>query len=484
MPVPGGISFQIWLPQGVRTGISTMTLESIPDSPLRTIIQDHKRGQPTGVFSICSAHPTVLETCLQVALGRGRPILIESTCNQVNQDGGYMGLIPRQFAAYVHVLAEHCGFPEADLILGGDHLGPYPWRNLPAEQAMVKARQMVIDYVQAGYSKIHLDASMPCADELEKPPLDPEQIASRTADLCYAAEESFRNTPGNRKPPLYVIGTEVPSPGGIQDVVARHQGKTDSKQAADGEIIPATRPEDALQTIELTRSEFLRRGLDSAWERVVALVVQPGVEFGDQKVHPYDRHKATELSNLILRFENLVYEAHSTDYQTPLALKQLVEDHFAILKVGPALTFAYREAVFALSWIEAEWLGNRAGLWLSDLPETLTRVMQAQPDHWHNFYQGNLDEVRLALKYSYSDRSRYYWTHPEVQAAISRLYENLTAFPPPLALLSQFMPEQYRRLREGSLPHEPAAWIRDRIADSLRPYLRACGWIQDAKELL
>lgn len=41
-------------------------------------------------------------------------------------------------------------------------------------------------------------------------------------------------------------------------------------------------------------------------------------------------------------YSHLVFEAHSTDYQTKEAYKQLVHDHFAILKVGPALTFAMR----------------------------------------------------------------------------------------------------------------------------------------------
>ena len=50
----------------------------------------------------------------------------------------------------------------------------------------------------------------------------------------------------------------------------------------------------------------------------------------------------------------MVFEAHSTDYQTAGALRALVEDRWAILKVGPALTFALREALFALSAIEEE----------------------------------------------------------------------------------------------------------------------------------
>ncbi len=86
----------------------------------------------------------------------------------------------------------------------------------------------------------------------------------------------------------------------------------------------------------------------------MALVVQPGVEFGDEFVHEYQPEPARELVHLIESYPNLVYEAHSTDYQTRQGLRDLVQDHFAILKVGPALTFAFREAIFALVNMENE----------------------------------------------------------------------------------------------------------------------------------
>lgn len=70
------------------------------------------------------------------------------------------------------------------------------------------------------------------------------------------------------------------------------------------------------------------------------------------QVHEYHREEAQTLSRFIEAQPGLVYEAHSTDYQSREALRALVEDHFAILKVGPALTFAFREAVFALAAIE------------------------------------------------------------------------------------------------------------------------------------
>ena len=84
------------------------------------------------------------------------------------------------------------------------------------------------------------------------------------------------------------------------------------------------------------------------------MVVQPGVEFGDEFVHDYRAESAQDLVKLIEGYPNLVYEAHSTDYQTRQNLAHLVRDHFAFLKVGPALTFAFREAVFALVHMENE----------------------------------------------------------------------------------------------------------------------------------
>jgi D-tagatose-1,6-bisphosphate aldolase subunit GatZ/KbaZ len=86
-----------------------------------------------------------------------------------------------------------------------------------------------------------------------------------------------------------------------------------------------------------------------------------------------------------------------------------VRDHFAILKVGPAATFAYREALFALAAIEAELLPAAQ---CSRLPQVLDEVMVAQPKHWQSYYQGDEAALRLLRSYSFSDRCRYYWGEP------------------------------------------------------------------------
>ncbi len=349
---------------------------------LEKILRAQQQGEALGIPSICSAHPFVLEATFRHALTTGRPVLIESTCNQVNQHGGYTGMTPGDFVAYVIALADRLGFPRERLLLGGDHLGPNPWRNRPADQAMGQARLLVREYVRAGYGKIHLDASMACDGDPAGAPLDKAVAAERAAVLAEAAETAFQEM-GNGMPPCYVIGTEVPPPGGAQ---------------GDEMPLTITTPEEVAETIELTQAAFHRRGLEAAWERVIGVVVQPGVEFGDEEVHPYDWGAAAGLARAIEPYGRLVYEAHSTDYQTRQALRDLVADHFAILKVGPALTFAFREAVFALAAVEEEWLAGQAGVVLSRLREELEAAMLQDPTHWRGYYRGDERHQRLARR--------------------------------------------------------------------------------------
>ena len=103
----------------------------------------YARGERAGITSVCSAHPVVIEAALRLGAEDGSPVLIEATCNQVNQDGGYTGMTPADFRTSVDALADRVGFPRDRLILGGDHLGPNPWKNLPAGDARARARAMI-----------------------------------------------------------------------------------------------------------------------------------------------------------------------------------------------------------------------------------------------------------------------------------------------------------------------------------------------------
>jgi D-tagatose-1,6-bisphosphate aldolase subunit GatZ/KbaZ len=407
---------------------------------LDEIVAAQKRGEARGIASVCSAHPAVLAETLRVSKAYGAIPLIEATCNQVNQFGGYTGMTPVDFVNYVRAIAKKNRFQFEKVLLGGDHLGPNVWQDKPSSLAMEYSQQMVRDYVQAGFLKIHLDCSMRLDDD-PRGTLDTEIIAVRAATLAKVAEEYGD---GNLR---YVIGTEVPVPGG----------------AAAHEVgVSVTRVGDARQTIEIHRRAFEREGLGSAWERVIALVVQPGVEFGDDFVLPYIPAKARKLSRFIEGFP-LVLEAHSTDYQTQPALKDLVRDHFAILKVGPALTFAFREAVYALAMIEDEMLPRQQR---SNIIQALDDEMMRNPAYWEKYFHGDEAEQAFKRKYSLSDRARYYWVQPSVQVAYAKLMKNLAGKHIPYSLLSQFVG------RTDLNSEQVIGW---KIGQVLQSYMAACG---------
>ena len=429
---------------------------------LRDVLRSNRQSGKGGVYAVCSAHPAVIEAAVQQSLADGSVLLVESTSSQVNQFGGYTGLTSKQFAQFVWSAASNAGLPAEQVLLGGDHIGPYPWRQEASVLAIRKACTLVHDCVVAGYQKIHLDASMPCGGD-EKGSLSERTIAERAAVLCQAAEESHRDLPSGSPQLLYVIGTEVPAPGG---------------ESGDERSPVVTRAEDAHETLEAFRLAFVERGLLSAWERVIALVVQPGVDFGSDAIFDYDRAKARSLSAALTEHPGMVFEAHSTDYQSLHALHQMVEDHFAILKVGPGLTFAFREAVLALSAIERELFTTTSKQTISRVREALEAAMLRDPTYWRSYYRGDEDQVRRDLIYGYSDRCRYYWHQPEIQEEIAPLIGNLGRRPIPLSLISQYLPLEYEAIRAGGLRAVPERMIQYHIRRVLRVYAKACSVTQ------
>ena len=412
-------------------------------------VERHKSGEAVGVYSVCSAHPLVIEASVLQVLGGDGYLLVEATSNQVDQFGGYTGMKPRNFRGLVLGLAERRGLSGDRVVLGGDHLGPNRWRGLPAEEAMGHAGDLVALYVASGFTKIHLDCSMPCADDTE--PLDDEVVAERAATLAARAEQE-----ASGDEIVYVVGTEVPVPGGAHEAL--------------GKLTP-TSAEAARATLAAHEEAFRARGLDRAWDRVMALVVQPGVEFDLERVIDYEESATEELRRVLDDRGRLVFEAHSTDYQTRANLAALVRDHWAVLKVGPALTFAMREALFALAAIEDELVAEEER---SGLVSVVDRRMREEPEYWEGYYPGGPEAQRLLRRYSYSDRIRYYWSHPDVERARQRLFSNLADREIPQTLLSQYLPLQYERVRQDRLGCAPDALVFDRVRDTLEDYTAAC----------
>ena len=430
--------------------------------PMKEMVRKQKMGVPVGIYSACSANDLVLEAVMERAKESDDVVLIEATANQVNQYGGYTGMLPADFRNFVYNLADKVGFSKDKIILGGDHLGPLTWKNEPAQSAMEKSKELIRQFVLAGFTKIHIDTSMHLGDDNANEKLDTKVIAERGAVLAEVAEESYKELKASQPEaihPVYVVGSEVPIPGGSQD---------------EEEGLQVTRVADFEETVQVFKDAFVKHNLENAWENVIAVVVQPGVEFGDESIHEYSREAAKELCDSLKKYPDLVFEGHSTDYQTKFAFREMVQDGIAILKVGPALTFALREALFSLSYIENELITENTGKKPSGFIEVLEEVMLKNPDNWKKHYHGDEHRLKLARKYSLSDRCRYYLPLPEVQKAINQLFENLKSVKIPLTLISQYMPLQYIKIREGKLNNDPVSLAKDRVVNCIDEYLYGC----------
>lgn len=386
---------------------------------LTDIVARNRAGERTAIPSVCSAQPDVLRASMKWAERKDRPIVIEATSNQVNQDGGYTGKTPVDFVADINALAAECGVDRDRITLGGDHLGPQAWRKLPADAAMDKARVLVGAYVSAGFGKIHLDCSEGCAGEGAQ--LPDAVTADRTADLARVCEGAAAD--GST---IYVIGTEVPPPGG-----ARVDESGD---------IPATTPEAAKLTLAAHEDAFAAYGLSDLKPRIAGLVVQPGVEFSPMHVHHMPLDRDPGLRDVMMSWPGLCLEAHSTDYQQPEVFGRLAELGFAFQKVGPALTFAYRQALYAFD-TALQIAGRGVGL-----IDTMENLMSSEPGYWQGHYSAD-DQV--ARHVGLADRIRYYWPNPIAQNAVGALRTEAAAQTLADPLLWQvFAPEVLDRAEE------------------------------------
>lgn len=413
---------------------------------IQSLINRNRFGVATGLPCFCTANELVLRAVMEYVAYHQLPVVIEATCNQVNQDGGYTGLNAAGFAHWVALLAREYGVPQDLITLGGDHLGPNPWRHLEAELAMEKAEIMVQEYAAAGFRKIHLDASMACHGE-SIPSFD--LVAERAARLC-AVAEAHAPEPEHL---IYIIGTEVPAPGGETD---------------DMKGLSVTSVARLQETMDTHHDAFERHELKRAWSRVVSIVIQPGVDFSHTAVRQFKPAEANALSAAIGEIPGIGFEAHSTDYQPTVSLEELVANHFFFLKVGPELTFRMREAVFALAHIEQHLLEHD----LSDLINVIDQAMDDKPADWESYYQGDHRTVAQLRHFSYSDRIRYYWAVPAVKEAVARLTGNLERLQLPDSLISQYFPTR----EFGGISAPPVRLVTDHIKLCIGRYYRACGY--------
>src|SRR5690606_40056996 len=121
--------------------------------------------------------------------------------------------------------------------------------------------------------------------------------AERAARLAKVSEAAAREAGYDL--PVYIIGTEVPIPGGAMEEI---------------EELELTKPSAAVETVAIHRKAFAALGLEDAFARAIGVVVQPGVEVGNEKDVFYNSDKATAISGLLGEMTQVVHVYLSTDY--------------------------------------------------------------------------------------------------------------------------------------------------------------------------
>ena len=120
--------------------------------------------------------------------------------------------------------------------------------------------------------------------------------------LCEVAEK-YAPDPSEL---FYIIGTEVPIPG----------GETEEPDALD--VTSVARFHDTIQT---HRDAWEARSLMHVWDKIVSVVTQPGVDFGHTSIYPFEPEKAAHLRDAIVKLGG------SAEAINPLNPVHLVIDH-------------------------------------------------------------------------------------------------------------------------------------------------------------
>ena len=338
--------------------------------------------------SFCTSNLDVLNAAIYFCKKKNFPILIESTSSQVNQNGGYSGKKPRDFFYLVNRIAKKVNFSKKKLYIGGDHLGPLPWRNLKANLALQNSVRLINECLKSNYSKIHVDTSIKCSDDKT---LTSDEIFLRTKKILEKIKKNKKF-----KKAFLVIGTEVPLSGG--------NDKSKLKLTSENQIF---------NDVQKFKKIKANNGL-------FGLVIEPGMKFMHYQILT-PKFKNFKTKRLISKRYNFVYEAHSTDYQPLYSLKKLVKNNFKFLKVGPELTFYITRSFFLMEEIEKKYFFRKR----SNIRKKIFIEMIKNKKYWSNYYSGRIKPLKKLIFNSRLDRVRYYLSKKNVEKSKKVLKENI-----------------------------------------------------------
>ena len=107
----------------------------------------------------------------------------------------------------------------------------------------------------------------------------------------------------------------------------------------------------------------------------------------------------------------------------------------------------------------------------SEVLAILEQAMDDNPVHWRGYVAAD-DNERLAKLFGLSDRIRYYWPDPRVEAAVKTLTQHIDAASVLPGLVSQFVGEM---LQDGGGAPLSKRVIQAKVGAVVAKYRRASG---------
>jgi len=391
--------------------------------------------------SFCTSNIDVLNSILFFCHIKKLPCLIECTSNQVNQNGGYTNKNPKIFINEILNISKKINFDKNKLFLGGDHLGPLPWKNKNKDLAIKKSIVLIENFLKEEFCKIHIDTSIKCKDDKY---INNEIIFDRTSKIL-----SHPKIKKKIKNKFIIIGTEVPlsGSGDTEKVVVTKQ-----KQIED----EVRKFRDILKSLKIKNKLF-------------GLVVEPGMKYNHSSILKPNLSSFSKKKKLSKK-NNFVYEAHSTDYQSQLILKKLVKNNFKFLKVGPELTYNYSRSLFLMHNIEKKIYKKND----SNIKNILIASMKKKNKYWKNYYEKKNPKL---LIHSKLDRMRYYFNIKSVESSVKILKKNINQLniKKIKSLLSSDMKKEFLFYNKKNLSNYDIIKLIF-ISKSLKKYFKACGF--------
>lgn len=375
----------------------------IVDLMLRTI-DELSEGQDrrATLLGICPVSRSTIKASIECAKLLNFPLMFVATLNQVDIDGGYTGLTPKDFVDLVRRECEKLEF-RGPTIIALDHGGPWlkdrhVIERLGLEEALEWVRKSIEACIKAGYDLLHIDTTVDIW--LEKgESLSIDVVVERTVDLIEYAETIRRE---NGLPRLsYEVGTEEIH-GGI------------------------TSPQLFMEFILKLKAGLREKGLEDVWPCFI--VGNVGTYLAP--TNRFDLDKARILVE-IAKAHNLYVKGHYTDYVSN------PEDYpkagMGGANIGPELAHAEYIALERLAELE-EILYNRGHIVnLSNMMRKLNNevIRSGRWKKWLTEKESFLEFDQLPIerrKWLLGTGSRYVLSGSELIETRTILQENLERY--------------------------------------------------------